>query len=189
MVGFGPKLGWLAVPGDEATRILEALGGRGAEDSPWRAGVDSAYRNADLVVATPPLPGADGRAWTLVCGRYLLVNEKWIDPADLSTALDREVQFFATYRVSELHRWERAIGGTTRRSFRFVGEIGEVTDWRGDPDDTELQIGLPARYDPSAGAHVMVGEQDVLRVAKAWSVDPTAIDGRPAPAALSLARL
>ncbi|MDT5023769.1 MAG: hypothetical protein QOE61_195, partial [Micromonosporaceae bacterium] len=61
----------------------------------------------------------------------------------------------------------------------------EVTDWRGDPDDTELAIGLPATLDPDSA--VLVSEADVMRVAGAWSVDPSALDGLPAPGPLRVA--
>lgn len=50
--------------------------------------------------------------------------------------------------------------------------------WRGEPDDAELAVGLPARLDEDVD--ILVSEQDVMAVAGAWSVDPTSIDGRPA---------
>jgi hypothetical protein len=187
MVGFGHKQGWLAVRDGEPGKVLAALGGHSLATTSWRVGIDRAYTNDDLVVATPPLPGAGGSAWTLVCGRYFLVNEQWVEVAELSAAVGAEVQFFATYRVSELHRWARAVDGRTVRSLRYLGETGEVTDWHGDPDAAELAIGLPARHDPERD--VLVGEDDVLRLAAAWSVDPTSLDGQPAAGPLTLARL
>jgi hypothetical protein len=35
---------------------------------------------------------------------------------------------------------------------------------------------------------VIVDERDVMRVAAAWSVDPSSLDGRPAPGPLTVAR-
>jgi hypothetical protein len=187
MVGFGYKQAWLAVRDGDPDKVLGALGGHGLGPLSWRVGVDRAYTNDDLVVATPPLPGAGPAVWILVCGRYFLVNEQWVDAGELSAAIGAEVQFFATYRVSELHRWARAVDGRTVRSFRYLGETGEVTDWHGEPDRTELQIGLPPRHDPEID--VLVDESDVMRLAAAWSVDPTSLQGRPAPAPLIAARL
>jgi len=46
-------------------------------------------------------------------------------------------------------------------------------------------IGLPASLD--GDVDVLVGETDVMRVAAAWSVDPTALDGRPASGPLRVA--
>jgi hypothetical protein len=34
---------------------------------------------------------------------------------------------------------------------------------------------------------VLIGEVDVLRIAAAWSLDPTTLDGRPAPGPLRAA--
>jgi hypothetical protein len=187
MVGFGYKQGWLAVRDGEPDKILGVIGGHAVGTMGWRAGLDRAYTNDDLVVVTPQLPGADGAPWTLVAGRYFLINEQWVDAAELSRALGGEVQFFATYRVRELHRWARAVDGVTVRALRYVGETGEVTEWRGEPDQTELQIGLPPTYDPEHD--VLVSEDDVMRLAAAWSVDPTSLDGRPAAGPLTAARL
>jgi tRNA A58 N-methylase Trm61 len=88
------------------------------------------------------------------------------------------VQSFASYRVGEAHRWERAVAGALVRSFAYVGTTGEVTQWEGDPDEAELAIGLPRTMD--LGTDVLIGEADVMRLANAWSVDPTTLDGKPA---------
>ena len=93
------------------------------------------------------------------------------------------MQFFASHRVGELHRWIRAVDGVLVRAFDFVGESGEVTLWRGDPDEAERGLGLP-ESSPQTGsdeADILIGEDDVTRLAEAWSVDPVSIEGRPAP--------
>jgi hypothetical protein len=92
------------------------------------------------------------------------------------------VQFFATHRVTELHRWQRAADGVPIRSFGYVGQTGEVTSWSGDPDPAERDAGLPAEF--GSEATVLVAEQDVLKVANAWSIDPATLAGRPAPGPL-----
>lgn len=185
MVGFGYKQGWLAIRDGEIGPAFEALAAREIGPVSWRVGVDRAYTHDHLLVATPLLTGVRGTSWMLVVGRWLLVHEQWLDVRELSATLGREVQFFATYRVSELHRWDRAVDGAMVRSFRYVGEVGEVTDWTGDPDAAELELGLPVAFDPRSD--LIVDESDVLRLAAAWSIDPTALDGRPAPGPLTAA--
>jgi len=187
MVGFGFKQAWLAVRDAAPEAVVGALGAQPVGTMSWRLGLDSAYTYEDLVAVTPPLAGAGGAMWVLACGRWLLAREDGFDVASLSDRLDREVQFFATYRVSELHHWHRAIGGVTIRSFRYVGETGEVTQWRGEPDQSELSVGLPSRIGPETD--VVVDESDVMRLAAQWSIDPTSLEGRPAPGPLTLARL
>jgi hypothetical protein len=185
MVGFGGKQAWLAVRDGEPLAVLEALGLRDLGEVPWRDGIDLAYLTDDRVALTPALPGAGDSRWLLAVGRWLLRPGTSIDVTDLSARLQTEVQFFATHRVIELHRWQRAVDGDLVRAFGYVGQIGEVTSWHGDPDEAERAAGLPAVLDDEAT--VLVSEQDVLRVAHAWSIDPTGLDARPAPGPLRIA--
>lgn len=193
MVGFGYKQAWLAVrdadTDTDTDAVMKALKLRDLGTVPWRSGIDLAYLTDDRVVLTPPIPDADGVRWTLVVGQWLIRAD--VDVVALSEALATEVQAFVTHRVVELHRWERAVDGELIRAFAYIGEAGEVTRWTGEPDAAERAVGLPATL-ISAGADadaadVLVGEADVMRVAGAWSVDPTALDGKPAPGPLRIA--
>jgi hypothetical protein len=182
MVGFGGKQAWLAVRDGDPVTVLAALGLRDLGAVPWRAGIDLAHLTDDRVAVTPQLPGAGGSLWVLAVGRWLLRPDPVADVIALSKELHTEVQFFATHRVTELHRWQRAVGGEPARIFGYVGQTGEITSWLGDPDPAELGAGLPAELGEETT--VLVNEQDVLTVAGAWSIDPTRLDGRPAPGPL-----
>lgn len=183
MTGFGGKQAWLAVAGDEPEAVLEALGLRDLGTVPWRDGLDLAHLTDDRVAITPPLPGAGG-TWVLAAGRHLM--NPGPDVVALSAALGTEVQYFATHRVTELHRWQRADKGDLLRAFGFVGQTGAVTSWFGTPDQAERDAGLPAELDPEAS--VLVAERDVFRVAGAWSIDPTTLSGlAPGPLRLGAA--
>jgi len=187
MVGFGYKQAWLAIRDGDAAAVLEALGLYDLGRVPWRSGVDLAYLTDDRLIVTPLLPGmADpSTRWLLVAGRWFLRPDAKIDIVALSATLGTEVQFFLSYRGTELHRWERAVDGIGLRRFVYLGESGEVLDWVGDPDATERALGLPEVLDvDDEERDVLIGEHDVARVAAAWSVDPTALDGRPAHGAL-----
>jgi hypothetical protein len=183
MVGFGGKQAWLAVRvepdrADAGAGVLAALGLRDLGPVPWRDGIDLAHLTDDRVVVTPPLPGARDTFWVLATGRWLMRPAIPVDVVALSAELATEVQFFATHRVTELHRWQRAAGGELIRAFGYVGQTGEVTSWHGEPDAAERAAGVPARLDEDTT--VLVGEKDVLAVAGAWSLDPTGLAGRPA---------
>jgi len=185
MLGFGHKQAWLAVRDGDPDAVAAALGLRDLGPVSWRDGIDLAYLTDDRLVLTPLLPGARGSRWLLVTGRWLLRKESTVDPTWLSAELRSEVQFFATYRVGELHRWQRATDGVLVRAFEYLGEAGEVRDWRGDPDEVEASVGLPATLEHKTD--VLVSESDVMRVAGAWSIDPTELDGLPAPGPLRAA--
>jgi hypothetical protein len=184
MTGFGRKTAWLAIREGDPEAVLAALDARDLGPVRWRDGIDVSYLTDDRIVLTPLLPGAGGARWLMVTGRRLLGSRAAIDVAALSRTLGTEVQFFATYRVGELHRWARAIDGELTRLFTYVGETGEVELWFGDPDRAERELGLPATED---GGLIMVSEKDVLRLAGAWSVNPDELDGRPAPGELRAA--
>jgi hypothetical protein len=181
LVPFGGKQAWLAVAGGEPEQVLAALGLRDLGEVRWRDGIDLAHLTDDRVAVTPALPGARDTAWTLAVGRYLLRPETAVDVVGLSARLHTEVQFFATHRVSESHRWQRAVDGELVRTFGYVGQTGDVTSWYGDPDPAERAAGLPATF-ADAEDSVLVSERDVLRVADGWSIDPAGLTGRaPAP--------
>jgi hypothetical protein len=193
MDGFGYKTGWLAVRDGDADAVLAQLGGEAIGPIGWREGIHRSYDTPDTVVVTPLLPGAGGGSWLLVAGWWLAAGHESIDTAALSRALGREVQLFVTHRVVELHRWERAVDGSVIRSFEYIGERGEVTRWVGALDEVERAIGLPETFRVGDGAaedaDVIVNERDVMRVAGAWSVDPTSLEGQPAPGPLTVARI
>ncbi|NMO56451.1 hypothetical protein HH310_35395 [Actinoplanes sp. TBRC 11911] len=182
MVGFGGKQAWLAVAAGVPGAVIAALGLRDLGEVPWRDGIDLAHLTDDRVAVTPPLPGARDTQWVLATGRRLLTPG--IDVIGLSATLGTEVQFFATHRVTELHRWQRAVSGELVRTFGYVGQTGEVTSWHGEPDPAEREAGLPGTFDEETT--VLVGEKDVLSVAAAWSIDPTTLTGRPAPGPLRI---
>lgn len=185
MVGFGGKQAWLAVRDADPTVVLTALGLRDLGPVPWRDGLDLAHFTDDRVVLTPPLSGAGDADWVLVAGRWLLRPGTAVDLPELSGRLGTEVQFFATHRVTELHRWQRAVDGVLVRAFGYVGQLGEVTTWHGEPQGVEVEIGLSPVLAPDTD--VLVSESDVLRVARSWSLDPTSLAGLPAPGALRAA--
>ena len=115
--------------------------------------------------------------------RYLRRPGTVVDVVELSARLHTEVQFFATDRVTESHRWQRAVDGELVRTFGYVGRTGDVTSWHGDPDPAERSAGLPATF-ADAETTVLVSEKDLLRVADGWSLDPSGLDGRAAPGPL-----
>ncbi|MET8153552.1 hypothetical protein ACIBSW_38760 [Actinoplanes sp. NPDC049668] len=177
MVGFGGKQAWLAVRDGDPARVLDALGLRDLGEVRWRDGIDLAHLTDDRVAVTPLLPGARDTRWVLAVGRYLLRPDTALDVVDLSARLGTEVQFFATHRVTETHRWQRAVDGEPVRTFGYVGQTGDVTSWYGDPDPAERAAGLPATFVDEEST-VLVSEHDVLTVADGWSIDPAKLEGK-----------
>jgi len=182
MVGFGRKQTWLAVRDGDPAAVRAVLGLRDLGPVAWRAGIDLAYLTDDRVVLTPPL----GASWLLLTGQWLWRAADAFPVARLSAELGTEVHRYGSYRVGERHEWDRAVDGRLVRSFAYVGETGELVRWIGEPDPAERDLGLPAQP-PDDDADLIVGESDVMRLAGRWSVDPTALEGQPAPGPLRVA--
>jgi hypothetical protein len=99
------------------------------------------------------------------------------------------VQFFATHRVVEAHLWARAIGGSLVRAYSYVGESGEKRVEIGEPTPEEIALDLRF-FDPNGPDAEEDGyweredlrypdEEDVMRVAERWSVNPAALTDVP----------
>jgi hypothetical protein len=187
MVGFGHKQAWLAVRDGDPAAVRAVLDLRDLGPVSWRAGVDLAYLTDDRVVLTPLLTGAGGDRWLLVTGWWLWHAADRFPVARLSAELDTEVHRYATHRGIEKHEWERAVDGRLVRAFGYSGESGELVRSIGDPDAAELALGLPAQSEADDDVDILIGEADVGRLAARWSVDPTTLDGRPAPGPLRAA--
>jgi hypothetical protein len=197
MRGFGYKTGWLAVRRGDIQRVASVLGGSITGSVAWEEGTATSYREPSTVAVTPPLRGVDDTDWLLVTGGWIASEAERLDVGALSLALGDEVQLFASHRVVEWHRWDRGRGGITVRSFEYVGETGQVQRWVGVPDAVEVGLGLPANFDVTRD-HLsdfygedddMSDEEDVMRVAATWSIDPTSLEGQPANGQLTLVRL
>lgn len=191
MEPFGPKSCWLSVHGTRADDVASALRLVDVREAGWSEAIE-AVDDPGLVALTPPLPA--GVLPTATRGLFARPENSWVlvlgedvnaEVVALSAALHTEVQGFTTHRVVEEHRWTLARDGQLVRDFGYLGESGEVTGWTGLPTPAELAFGLPgvARLSDADRAHLLergVTEDDLLQIAGAWSIDPSALSG-PAP--------
>ena len=152
---FGRKTAWLAVRGRDPAEVADAFGLADLEDAPWDAGVAAAYDGA--VFVAPETAG-----WVLLVGMRTLGTDVARLSDDLAGA---EVQAFSTHRVSDSASWALAREGALVRRVEIAD--GAVVDSAGDATDAESDL---AELDP---------EEQVLRVAAGWSLDPTRLDTTP----------
>ena len=152
----------------------------------WDEGVGRAYESG--VFVTPPV-----RGWTPAHSRLdlLALADGPTDPGFLPwfAALSRrlgEVQLFVNERGWSHHGWVSAVDGEIVRAFAisdgaiplFVGEVTAAERELGRGFRTYTKADLEVWGDDEFDAWVdqMPREQDVLRLAGRWSVDPWAID-------------
>jgi hypothetical protein len=151
------------VRGGATEEIADAVGLDDRVESGWDEGVEAAYRRK--VFVSPPTGG-----WVFVVGQLLPFEGTSV--AALSARLGTEVQFFGSYRVSDTHDWASAIDGRLVRRMHYDGCSGTF-EQEGELTPVEAGLEIPETPDDEWGG---VSEQDVMRVADAWSIDPNTLD-------------
>lgn len=172
---FGYKLGWFTVRSSAPGAVAAALGLVGTRAAGWDEGVTAIYAaGADEVFVTPALAG-----WVLAAGPWALGRggAPGVQAiAELTRTLSvrfGEAQAFATQRTVEYHHWLRARQGVVERVFAYLGEEGAILANEGELTAAERALDWAVQ----SPAEWLPNEEDVLRVAGAWSVNPNA----PAP--------
>ncbi|GGN07788.1 hypothetical protein GCM10010109_16330 [Actinoplanes campanulatus] len=153
---FGIKICWLAVRGSTVEEVAAAVGLEGAWEEGWEEGVAAAYE--DGVFVSPPAAG-----WIFVVGQVLGAPMA----ADLSARLGAEVQFFGNHRVVDYAECALAVGGRLIRHV-YCCEGVEGCQQQGEPTPVEIELGWSDDW--------WIDQDDVMRIAAAWSIDPHALN-------------
>jgi hypothetical protein len=170
---FGYKTYWIVVDTNDAGAVASALGLSDLRPVTWD--IDPYYLEG--VFVSPPVLG-----WTYVLGLYVEPHFPQFVPLleDLSRRFG-EVQYFTSHRVVDLQAWVRAIDGRIARGYCWIGERGEIIMDVGDitPEESELGFSrfINARtvdgdWDKVEFPH----EEDVMRIASRWSINPQELD-------------
>ena len=159
---FGYKTIWMAAASQDPQQVIRALGGRDIRRANWQTGLQAAAEEANCVFVSPCLDG-----FVLVIGLPRFPEQ------GLAGAF-RQVQAFATHRVTEYHAWARWDSGTLERMYVYDGSRGVVTVQTGELTAQEIAQGF-GRF-PQKGredrCEANPTEEDVLDLAAAWGVDP-----------------
>lgn len=168
-VPFGYKCAWLTIQTEDAEAVVTALGLTDVQKCNWQNGIEAAYRG-DVFIS----PATKG--WVFVVSFSLPdIPEKNREDhlAPLISVLSKrfpDVQYFGTHRVVEYHGWIRAKKGSIVRRYAYLGDRGETLCDEGGRTEEETRLGLV--YNESK----LPQEQDVMKLAGAWSLDPTILD-------------
>ncbi len=181
---FGYGMAWLAIRTRDSGRVIEALALREAQSANWNTGLGTVYSTEigpDRLFVTPPVNG-----WTFVVGLSLPqpLGQAFADKAtpllvDLGGTFI-EVQYFAACPAIDYFAWARVIDGKLVRAFAVSDEgllwnKGKVTK-----EEKAISLKPVEGRTKSRRTHgdtvVMPSEQDVMRLAAKWSLDPTRID-------------
>jgi hypothetical protein len=187
-VCFGYKIAWLAVRANTPFEVANSLQLKNAEVANWKTGIDRAYD--DLVFVTPRI-----ESWVFVVSTNLpepsteTESNSWYDIMVRLSAEFGECQYFGSHRIVGYAAWARFVDGKEQRTYAYLGESGEVLVDRGAFTSSELTIGIKdsdssidSKMSDEIDSYVDgPSEEDVLSVARSWSIDPTTIDSLGCP--------
>lgn len=170
---FGYKFRWIVIDTTDASAVVSALGLKDVRPATW----DIDPYGHEGVFVSPSVLG-----WTYVLGLYVEPHFPRFLPllGGLSQRFG-EVQYFATHRVVELHAWARAIGGRFVRGYCWVGERGEIVMDVGGLTPEEEELGFSRFINSHTASGDWEGvdfphEEDVMRIAGKWSINPQELD-------------
>lgn len=168
-VEFGYKCQWFAVKTNDTQAVLDALKLKNIQISNWRTGIDGAYEGYYFI--SPAING-----WTLVINSIMPDLSGTESPSPLTVISDLSLSFgeacyFGTHRVVEYHAWAKSINGKLVRAYGYLGETGETIINQGEISKEELENNL-IFTDSDVEEPNLPDEEDVLFIAKKWTVDP-----------------
>jgi len=182
-VAFGYKCMWFAVKTEDKDRVAKVLNLKNTKPSNWKSGIEQAY-NASVFVT----PSIDG--WVLVAGWGLPHGDSQESLAEVKTIAGMlskefdEAHFFCSHRVVEYHCWLKSVNGNTQRLYSYMGEQLQNIEIVGKPTDAEKGYDLVNTFSAEAEKDdywdnedlIIPDEQLVMKIAGAWSIDPTLIE-------------
>jgi hypothetical protein len=181
---FGFRMSWLAIKSSDTRAVAEGLGLEAATPCNWNSGIGTVY-DAKLgenhIFVSPPV-----RGWTFVVGLSLPypASQNFVDKATpLLVSLGGrfpEVQYFLAFPALDFFAWARVADGRLVRAFA-AGDEGVIWS-KGKATREERQLGLKLfelrgvkgrRGDAGGELILHPTEEHVMRIAQAWSMDPT----------------
>lgn len=194
---FGYDMAWLAIRSDDTEAVLDMLALEDETAANWNSGLGTVYDRAlgaSRVFVTPPVDG-----WTFAIGLALPhpASASFLDKSMplLQRLASRfpDVQYFASCPVVDLYAWVRFTDRHLVRAFATID--GEMVWSKGGPTRAELALGL-RHYElrgvkdrsGDAGGEIVLSptEEQVMHMARQWSIDPTGLKPAHARAGLGI---
>ncbi len=171
---FGCKYHWIVIDTSDTKAVAAALGLRDVRPTTW----DINPYDPEGVFISPSVLG-----WTFVLGLrvgfyYGLSDLSFFTLLEGLSRRFGEVQYFATHRGVGLDAWVKAVAGRIIRVY-CESENGVID--QGELTLEEEELGFSRRSNSSTSDDdfegiKLVGEEDVMRLAGKWSINPQELD-------------
>ena len=178
MDAFGYKTSWIVLKADSIASIANALQLSETQPMDWNGGIALGYEAVRLGNRRMFVSGLfDG--WYFVLGDIPEPTNE-IEAFDKLmgslTAVSPDVQYFISNRVGDGYGWVRY--RDRKQTRRVIWYSGEAHFEHGKPDDLENSVIKSWEgFDDGDGPYTLgPDEDDVLKIAKGWSLDPSLID-------------
>jgi len=180
---FGYKCGWYAIKGETPESVIRKLDLKVISKSNWKFGFDyfldrkKSLSHRNKIVFVSPVV----KDYVLVIN---IIADNDHNIVKKNALLFENFMYFGTHRVVEYHAWAKFISGKLMRGYSYIGDQGEVSWCEGSltPDETALSFDRFAKTtEETLGDDFdydnLPNEEDVMDIAKAWSVDTSFEDG------------
>lgn len=177
---FSYKCTWFAIRTTDTQAVADAIGLERRKDANWETGVANAYVITRHAFVSPPLDG-----WVFAMGEVLAFTSDHDVLLKIATDLSKqfgEVFFFGSYRVVGYVAWIHAVDGNVLRAYVYCEgvrlNIGEFT-----PEEMQIIEEGKKRHGPLEDGEdlgewlgIFSDEDDVLRIAEKWNINPKTLE-------------
>lgn len=173
-IGFGYNCQWFVVKTTDTKALQEAINLKNVHVSNWKTGIEGSYEGYYFI--SPPING-----WTFIINSNMpdLSGKESPYPLTVITDLSQrfgEAYYFGTHRIVDYHAWAKAVNGKVLRAYSYLGESGETIINEGDLSQEERENNL-FFTNIDVGKPKLPNEEDVLLIAKKWTIDPLMQEG------------
>ena len=165
---FGYKTVWYAIKGETPQTVIEKLRLEIVGESNWEFGLNHVYKSDDVFVS--PQIGD----FVLVIDLLGKFHNADVESAKKHSEIFDEFYYFGSHRVSDYYAWAKFARRELIRAYEYSGDDGMMLNTGAiTVEELALKFDEFPTTDEWNENDRPPEEDDVIDIAKAWSIDPT----------------